>query len=82
MKATVLKNVLDGDFSTFKEEFCADVDEKIKERIKLVQEKFPNFMSQELGLSEAKKEDVDENENSDNNSDENDDNENTDEDEK
>jgi len=41
MKATVLKNVLDGDFSTFKEEFCADVDEKIKERIKLVQEKFP-----------------------------------------
>jgi hypothetical protein len=54
MNATILKHVLEGDFSSFKEEMSADIDEKIKQRLVALKEKFPAFLAQEVDLSEAK----------------------------
>ena len=60
MNATVLKHVLEGDFSSFKEELSKEVDSKIKNRLTSIKEKFPKFLASELEMAEAKEEDEDE----------------------
>ena len=64
MNASILKHVVDGDFSSFVEKIEEDVNTKVKEHLLNLKEKFPSYLAQELELAE-KKEDEDKDEDKD-----------------
>jgi hypothetical protein len=60
MNSSILKDVMDGKFSEFQEEFESEVDSHIKERLEAAKEGLPNLINSELGLAENGPEDEDE----------------------
>jgi hypothetical protein len=57
MESTILKNVMDGDFSKFQDEMAAEIDSNIKEHLEVAKDGLPELVNQELGLSERGPED-------------------------
>jgi hypothetical protein len=52
LNSDILKDVLDGNYVSFKEKVGAEVDSKIRSKLKDIKEKYPDTLAKELNLKE------------------------------
>jgi hypothetical protein len=54
LNGDILKDVLDGNYVSFKEKIGAEVDIKLKEKLETVKAKYPDFLASQLNEQEKK----------------------------